>query len=386
MTKLFGKTWTKDEILAYVGDVSALGGIRLVELADGPGRGVRVADVRTGAGFHFTVLVDRGMDIGFAAFNGTPIAFQASAGVRSPHFYEPEGYGWLQTFHGGLLCLCGLSAAGHPSEDAFGGHGLHGRVSNTPAQFLSLGDGWDGDEYEFWVSGRVRESVVFGFNLQMTRKITVRLGENRLYVDDAFENLGCEPAPLMLLYHCNFGFPLVAEGSELIVDDVSVIPRDAEAEKGIASHHLFEVPQAGYVEQVFYHKARADEEGYVTAAIVNRWLNEGEGVGGLHPVPAGRAAGVDRVEADGRRGLYRRGGTGQLLPRGARSRGGAGHAEGLGPRRGGGDETRDRRGGQGGRDRKARQPDPGVDRVCQSQIWSCAVRSRRARAVRRRPG
>jgi hypothetical protein len=278
MSKLFGRTWTKDEILAYVGDVSVLGGIRLAELADGPGRGVRVADVRTGAGLHFTVLVDRGMDIGFAAFNGTPIAFQASAGVQSPHFYEPEGYGWLQTFHGGLLCLCGLGAAGHPSEDAFGGHGLHGRVSNTPVQFLSLGDGWDGDEYAFWISGRVRESAVFGFNLQMTRKIAVRLGENRLYVDDAFENLGCEPAPLMLLYHCNFGFPLVAEGSELIVDDVSVIPRDAEAEKGIASHDLFEAPQPGYAEQVFYHKARADDEGYVTAAIVNRWLNEGEGL------------------------------------------------------------------------------------------------------------
>lgn len=278
MTKLFGRTWTKEEILAYVGDVSALGGIRLAELADGPGRGVRVADVRTGAGLRFTVLIDRGMDIGFAAFNEMPLAFQASAGVQSPYFYDQDGYEWLHTFHGGLLCMCGLSAAGHPSEDGFGKHGLHGRVSNMPAQFLALGDGWNGDEYEFWISGRVRESRVFGFNLQMTRKITVRLGEDRFHVDDSFENLGCEPAPLMLLYHCNFGFPLVARGSELIVDDVSAIPRDAEAEKGIATHNRFEAPQPGYAEQVFYHDARADEEGYVTAAIVNRWLNEGEGL------------------------------------------------------------------------------------------------------------
>lgn len=278
MTKLFGKTWTKEDILACVGDISALGGIRLAELADGPGRGVRVADVRTGAGLRFTVLIDRGLDIGYAAFNEIPLAFQASAGVRSSHFYDQEGYGWLRNFHGGLLCMCGLSAAGHPSEDAFGEHGLHGRVSNTPAQFLSLGDDWSGDEYEFWIGGRVRESWVFGFNLQMTRKITVRLGENRFYVDDAFENLGNEPAPLMLLYHCNFGFPLVAEGSELIVDDVSVRPRDPQAEEGIATHNQFDAPQPGYAEQVFYHNARADEDGYVTAAVVNRWLNEGEGL------------------------------------------------------------------------------------------------------------
>lgn len=278
MTQLFGKTWTKEEILAHVGDISTLGSIRLVELADGPGRGVRAADVRTGAGLHFTVLIDRGLDIGYAAFNEIPIAFQANAGVRSPYFYDQEGYGWQRNFHGGLLCLCGLSAAGHPSEDAFGKHGLHGRVSNTPAQFLSLGDNWTGDEYEFWISGRVRESWLFGFNLQMMRKITVRLGENRFYVDDTFENLGGEPAPLMLLYHCNFGFPLVAEGSELIVDDLSVRPRDLQAEKGIATHNQFDAPQPGYAEQVFYHNARADKEGYVTAAIVNRWLNEGEGL------------------------------------------------------------------------------------------------------------
>lgn len=277
MTTLFHKEWMREDILAYVGDIGALGGIRLAELADGPGRGVRVADVHTGAGLRFTVLIDRGLDIGCAAFNETPIAFQASAGVRSPYFFDQEGYESAHNFHGGLLSLCGLSAAGHPSEDAFGRHGLHGRVSNTPAQCLSLGDNWNGDEYEFWISGQVRESWVFGFNLRMTRKITARLGESCFYVDDTFENLGCKPAPLMLLYHCNFGFPLVAEGSELIVNG-SVKPRDSEAEKGIAAHNLFESPQPGYAEQVFYHKARADEEGYVTAAVVNRWLNGGEGL------------------------------------------------------------------------------------------------------------
>jgi hypothetical protein len=277
MTTLFDQSWTKRDILAYVGDISALGGIRLAELSDGPGRGVRVADLYTGAGLRCTVLVDRGLDIGYAAFNGMPIAFQASCGVRSPYFFDQEGYESQRNFHGGLLSLCGLSAAGHPSEDAFGKHGLHGRVSNTPAKSVSVGDTWDGDEYEFWISGQVRESWVFGFNLRMTRKIMARLGENRLRVEDAFENLGCEPAPLMLLYHCNFGFPIVAEGSELIMDG-SVEPRDSEAEKGIDTYNRFERPQPGYAEQVFYHKVRGDEDGYATAAIVNRWLNGGEGL------------------------------------------------------------------------------------------------------------
>ena len=280
MVKLFGKKWNKETLLSYVGDVSALGGIQLSELSDGPGRGIRIADIRSGGGLRFTVLIDRGMDIGFTSFKDIPISFLASSGIRSPYFYGPEGYEWQRNFHGGMLCLCGLSAAGHPSEDDFGGHGLHGRVSNTPAQSVSVGDEWNGDDYSFWITGRVRESWVFGFNLQMTRKISVHLGGKSFFVEDKFENLGSESSPLMLIYHCNFGFPLVSEGSKLCVNDYSIVARDAVAEAGLDKYQHYEMPQKGYKEQVFYHKPIADDDGYVQGVVVNQWLNDGNGLAG----------------------------------------------------------------------------------------------------------
>ena len=51
MATLFGKSYTKGELLQYVGDVSQVGGVRLKTLGNGPERGVRVADFDTGSGF-----------------------------------------------------------------------------------------------------------------------------------------------------------------------------------------------------------------------------------------------------------------------------------------------------------------------------------------------
>ena len=35
-----------------------------------------------------------------------------------------------------------------------------------------------------WVQGRTRETVVFGENVRLTRRVWARLGESRLFIDD----------------------------------------------------------------------------------------------------------------------------------------------------------------------------------------------------------
>ncbi|HIQ06591.1 MAG TPA: DUF4432 family protein [Anaerolineae bacterium] len=278
MARLFGREWSRKELQERVGRMEQLAGVRLSVLSDGPERGVRIADITTGSGFAFTVLIDRGMDIGPASFNGRALAWQSSTGAVGPWFYQPEEYEWLYGFHGGLLVTCGLTAAGAPSQDEDGTHGLHGRISNLPAFQVNTGSRWVGDDYEVWIKGQVRETSVFGHDLLLTRIITARLGESRLLVEDVVENVGFKRSPLMVLYHCNFGFPVVDEGSELVVNDQSVRPRDEVAAPGLSTHAAFEKPQAEYAEQVFYHDPIPDEEGFCTAAIVNRALDGGEGL------------------------------------------------------------------------------------------------------------
>src|SRR5512133_2249898 len=99
----------KEDLLQYTGNRSQLGGTRHYNLSDGPALNMRAIDVNTGAGLTYTVLPDRGMDISFASFRGTNLAFITPNGETHPAFYEPQGLGWLRTFTGGLLTTCGLT-------------------------------------------------------------------------------------------------------------------------------------------------------------------------------------------------------------------------------------------------------------------------------------
>jgi hypothetical protein len=280
MATLFGTSYSRDELLQRVGDLSQIAGVRVGELGDGFERGVRVADFRTGSGFDFTVLVDRGMDLAWASYRGAAISWRAATTAAAPAFYEPQGPGWLRGFHGGLMNTAGLTQTCAPSVDQGEALGLHGRASYIPATHFSYGGDWQGDEYEMWMSGQLREAVVFGENLVLRRRISARLGESRLFIEDTVINEGYESAPHMILYHVNFGFPVLSENTELVAPSVTVQPRDAAAEEGASEYTRFQSPTRGYREQVFYHTPAEVENGYAKAALVNRGFDNGHGIGG----------------------------------------------------------------------------------------------------------
>jgi hypothetical protein len=279
MVTLYSRTYTQRELLAHVGSLSQVGGVREVVLQDGTARGVRAAQFETGAGLSFTVLLDRGLDIGAAKYKGASLAWESATGPAHPAYFEREGLGWLRTFHGGLVTGCGLTTAGAPSVDEGQALGLHGRLSHLPAEGAWVDGAWRGDEYEMWARGRMRQAAVFGEHITLTRRVSARLGEARLFIRDAVANEGFQTTPHMLLYHCNFGYPLLDEGAELIAPSRAVTPRDAVAAPGLAGHARYEAPIAGYAEQCFYHDMAPDAEGYVTVLLANRTFDGGRGLG-----------------------------------------------------------------------------------------------------------
>ncbi len=93
-------------------------------------------------------------------------------------------------------------------------------VSRTiPRARASWNVRWDGDECCLECRGVMRQSRLFGENLVLTRRISAWLGESSLQIEDTVRNEGWEPAPFMILYHINVGFPVLDEGSRLIVPD-----------------------------------------------------------------------------------------------------------------------------------------------------------------------
>ena len=273
MVNLFGRTYDKDTLRRLIGSEGQVAGIRLLGLADGRVRGMRAAEVFTGTGFRFTVLVDRGLDIGAAEHAGRPLAWLHPA-LASPAHYEPSGIGWLRSFGGGLVTTCGLTHYGPPDPEGEG-FGLHGRASHLPAANLRVRQEWRGDDYVLEIEGETRQSRLFGENLRLERRISTRLGASSLVIEDRVTNDGFRPSPVAVLYHCNLGFPVVSPDSELVVRDRELKPRDEVARAGIADASRFGPPQAGFAEQVFYHFPETAADGTAAAAIVNRALGFG---------------------------------------------------------------------------------------------------------------
>lgn len=275
MPQLWGRDWSREELEQRVGDLAQIAGVRLVELADGKERGVRAAEIKTGSGLSFTVLIDRGLDISTAEYNGKALAWRSMTEDAHPTYFEPDGLGWLRTFYGGLLVTCGMTSAGAPCVDQGQPLGLHGRVSHLPAKNVYADAAWEGDRYRVWVRGKCQEAIVFSENLLLTREVSTYLGESRLFVHDVVENVGHARTEHMYLYHINIGFPVVDEGSRLISPSRSARPRDAEAEQGKEEYARLQAPTAGFKEKVYFHDLAADAEGYTQAAIANPALGHG---------------------------------------------------------------------------------------------------------------
>lgn len=253
--ELYGRSWTRRELEARIGKLEQIGGIRRFECAEGPEKGTELIQVRTGAGLSYTVTPTKGLDLSLAEFGGTPISWQAAGGDIHPMYYEPEGAGWLRTASGGLLMTCGLMHAGWTAEHDGRQFGLHGRVHHTPARQVAAEGQWNGDDYDMRISGTMEETALFGGHLRMRREIRSRLGENRITITDTVENAGFEPCPHMILYHFNFGFPLLTDGAELTFPPGTVKPR--EAETPLEDYDRWQEPTAGYLERCYYHKPDA---------------------------------------------------------------------------------------------------------------------------------
>jgi hypothetical protein len=255
-----------------VSQVAQIGGIETAVLDNGISRGMRVAWFNTGTGLRFKVLTDRGMDIADAAFNQYNLAWLNHAGFTPPQFLSDKGLDWLRTFGGGLVNTCGLQHVGGPEKDDTGERGVHGRISNTPAEIISIiqPDPAKG-QYDMQLTGRMRESNIFGPNLELIRTITATLGSSRILIQDEITNRGNIPAPHMILYHCNFGWPLADAGTKLIWEGDMTTRLGEPFTSGQTFKILRDtVPEhSGNGEEVAVVDIEADEQGNCRCGIYN---------------------------------------------------------------------------------------------------------------------
>ncbi|HZQ99806.1 MAG TPA: DUF4432 family protein [Chloroflexota bacterium] len=275
MVNVFGQELSRRELLRRVGSLDQVAGVRRVRLEDGPEDGVTVVEVRTGGGLRYTVVPSRAMDVATAEVDGVPIAWRTGAGEMHPaYLYRTNG--WNVGWFGGLLATCGLDNVGSPGQDELGVFGQHGWINGVAARQVNHGGRWDGERYVMWVEGELRQKEAWmpgTFDVVLRRRIESELGSRTIRITDEAENLSEAPAPLMLLYHVNLGYPLVGPEAEIVSRARSVTPfgggdHDPAALRVVPPGP--DVRAGGHV-----HEVVPDADGYAEAALLNDRLGIG---------------------------------------------------------------------------------------------------------------
>ncbi|MEP0711956.1 aldose 1-epimerase family protein [Algoriphagus sp.] len=259
-----------------------LGGIETSILDNGAGRGTRIAWINTGTGLRFKVALDRGMDILDAFHNEHSLSWISHAGHIAPQPFSNQGIDWLRTFGGGLLTTCGISSMGPPNADETGSRGLHGNFSNTPAELISIKQpNIYSENLDFEIVGLIRETTTFGPSLELKRSISGTIGSAEINIKDEVINRGNSPAPHMVLYHINCGWPLIDDGTRIVWKG-DIQPRDQDSSMSdYNKEHKFtkcSAPldsHAGFGEDVAFINPKPDENDQVSCGYMNDALELG---------------------------------------------------------------------------------------------------------------
>lgn len=259
-------TWDERDI--WLGHYEASGdgwSVRKRTLHGGLRDGVDVIEVTAGD-LSFSILPTRGMGLWRGRYRDCRLGWDAPvAGPVHPKYVnlaDRGGLGWLTGFDE-WLCRCGLAWNGPPGVD----HGwpitLHGRIANQPARYVSITQSGD----TIVVRGVVEEGGLYYSRLGLETAYSVTVGSPEITIEDKVVNGGGRPAEFQMLYHVNFGQPLLGAGSRVCVPMREVWPLGQQAAESIDSFDRCLSPMAGADEQVYCGYTVADEERQTLAIL-----------------------------------------------------------------------------------------------------------------------
>ncbi|MEI8140891.1 MAG: aldose 1-epimerase family protein [bacterium] len=243
--------------------------------------GVDVIEVNNGA-LSFTIVPTRGMGLWKGSYEKCTIGWNSPvAGPVNPMFVnvlDAGGLGWLQGFDE-CIVRCGLDSNGAPGKDMVPDNNgnlsevilpLHGRIANTPANFVEVSVIESKGSTELVVSGTVDAGMLFFPSLRLETRISTVVGSNSVTIHDEIINMNTVERELELLYHCNYGEPFLGQGSLLVAPSRIVAPRDPHSAGGIKTFDKYQAPTPGFVEQVYFHQLCADRKGNTVTLLRNK--------------------------------------------------------------------------------------------------------------------
>lgn len=245
-----------------IGHFDQVAFVRPITYTDGRAKGLDALQFYNGV-LDFTVLKNRCMDIGDMRYKGTNIAFFARSGLMAPQIFDLEWNLHEQSgLMGGFMFTCGLSNTGSRCEEGGLRYPCHGQIRATAAEECRWGTEQNG-KIRLYAQGKMSEAVLQGIHLTLRREIETNYLRPGFTIADTITNEGYKEEPVLLVYHTNFGWPLLDEDTRV------VIPSEVERRERMSA------PQDDAEEIVIAHNAIADEHGYVVCRVENDRLGIG---------------------------------------------------------------------------------------------------------------
>lgn len=253
--------------------------IKKETLHGGKQEGIELITVDNGV-MQIVIIPTRGMSIYEVRSKDMRLGWNSPVeGLVHPSLVDLEsrgGLGWLEGFNEWMV-RCGLEYAGHPGTDEFVTNTgekatmdltLHGKIGNIPASGVEV-IVESKAPHRIRVRGIVYEKFFYGPKLKLAAEVSVVPGEDTFRIDDTVTNLGTFDQEFQIIYHTNFGAPLLGKGAKLHTAVKKIAPMNEHAGKSINSYATYEGPTRGFIEQVYLLEPLSDQDGMTGALLQN---------------------------------------------------------------------------------------------------------------------
>jgi len=248
-------------------------------LHGGKQEGVELIEVDNGK-LQFRVIPTRGMSVLDVTMGNLRLGWDSPVKeVVHPSFVNLQdrgGLGWLDGFNEWIV-RCGLSFAGHPGEDKFINNvgdeatmnlTLHGKIGNIPASEVVVVVEKKAP-HRIRIRGRVDEVSFYGPNLSIWTEISTIPGSSEFRISDELTNNGTFDEEFQIIYHANFGRPLLGKGAKMLTASAKIVPFNENAAKAIDKQEVYPAPTKGFTEEVYKIYPKSDKKGNALAVLLN---------------------------------------------------------------------------------------------------------------------
>ncbi|CAG9132722.1 unnamed protein product [Plutella xylostella] len=249
-------------------------------LRGGKQEGSKVLTVTSQNGLTIALSPTRGMDLLHVSGHGVRLGWDSPVQeVVNPTYINLEsrnGLGWLDGFNE-MMVRCGFEWSGHPVTKDGVLYTLHGRAGNTPASKVEV----TVDEkapHEIRIRGLLKEVTFKKAKLEIWTELRYVPGSDSFTVHDVLTNHADYAHDYQIIYHSNFGTPILEKDARFIAPLKSVSPFNDYAKSGLTRWNIYGAPTKDFDEMVFNLAPKADSDSKTVAALINSKGDKGASI------------------------------------------------------------------------------------------------------------